>query len=226
MQTVFNYEKVGQKGRIEQFVLLSTSPRRRELLAFLNPSLSSVEVDERALEEHFMEVFKEDDFLTRAAKVCCEITKAKSDMELEADTLYISADTMVISDGKIFNKPVDLQEARQMLYSYFGKSHDVVTAVCLRMQSYLEVFYTVARIEFAPFYPELEQVVEDYLTIKQPLDKAGAYGFQELDPRLIKSVTGDIHTIIGLPVAEVSERIFKTDVPLQDEDKRLENSHI
>ena len=211
MQTVFNYEKVGQKGRIEKFVLLSTSPRRRDLLAFLNPSLSSVEVDERALEEHFMEVFKEDDFLTRAAKVCCEITKAKSDMELEADTLYISADTMVISDGKIFNKPTDLQEARQMLYSYFGKSHDVVTAVCLRMQGYLEVFYTVARIEFAPFYPELEQVVEDYLTIKQPLDKAGAYGFQELDPRLIKSVTGDIHTIIGLPVVEVSERIFKTE---------------
>ena len=87
MQTVFNYEKVGQKGRIEKFVLLSTSPRRRDLLAFLNHSLSSVEVDERALEEHFMEVFKEDDFLTRAAKVCCEITKAKSDMELEADTL-------------------------------------------------------------------------------------------------------------------------------------------
>ena len=53
--------------------------------------------------------------------------------------------------------------------------------------------------------------MEDYLTIKQPLDKAGAYGFQELDPRLIKSVTGDIHTIIGLPVAEVSERIFKTE---------------
>lgn len=211
MQTVFNYEKVGQKGRIEKFVLLSTSPRRRDLLAFLNPSLSSVEVDERALENHFMEVFKEDDFLIRAAKICCEITKAKSDMELEADTLYISADTMAISDGKIFNKPTDLQEARQMLYSYFGKSHDVVTAVCLRMQGYLEVFYTVVRIEFAPFYPELEQVVEDYLIMKQPLDKAGAYGFQELDPRLIKSVTGDIHTIIGLPVAEVSERIFKTD---------------
>lgn len=209
MQTVFDVEKVGHKGDFKQVVLLSTSPRRKELLSFLHPMIASVEVDERTLEDHFMGVYQQDDFLTRAAKVCCEISKAKSDRELDAETLYISADTMVISDGKIFNKPVDIQEARQMLYSYFGNSHYVVTSVCLRMQAYLEVFYTVAKIAFVDFYPELEQVVEDYLTIKQPLDKAGAYGFQELDPRLVKSVTGDIHTIIGLPVAEVSKRIYQ-----------------
>ncbi|MHC5924212.1 Maf family protein, partial [Streptococcus pyogenes] len=77
------------------FVLLSTSPRRKDLLSFLNPKIESVEVDERALENHYMEHFKQDDFLTKSAKVCCEISKAKSDKELEADTLYLSADTIV-----------------------------------------------------------------------------------------------------------------------------------
>lgn len=210
MQTVFDYEKVGVKGKIEDFVLLSTSPRRKELLAFLNPAIKSVDVDERAIEQDYMERFSEDDFLTRAAKVCCEISKAKSDMELEEGALYISADTIVVSDGQIFNKPKDLKEAKDMFMSYFGKSHYVVTSVCLRMRGYLEVFYTVAKIEFVDFYPELESVVDDYITIKRPLDKAGAYGFQELDPRLVKSVTGDIYTIIGLPVAETSERIFRS----------------
>lgn len=209
MKTVFDYEKVGKRGKIDSFVLLSTSPRRKDLLSFLNPKIESVEVDERALENHYMEHFKQDDFLTKSAKVCCEISKAKSDKELEADTLYLSADTIVVADGQIFNKPKDLQEAKEMLLSYFGKSHYVVTSVCLRMKGYLEVFYTVAKIEFVDFYPALEQLVTDYISLKQPLDKAGAYGFQELDPRFVKSVTGDIHTIIGLPVAEVSERIFK-----------------
>lgn len=209
MQTVFEYEKIGKKGKIENFVLLSTSPRRKDLLAFLKPIITRVEVEERSLEERYMETFKQDDFLTRAAKVCCEISKAKSDQILDEDTLYISADTIVVADNQIFNKPENLTEAKDMLLSYFGKSHYVVTSVCLRMRGYLEVFYTVAQIDFVDFYPELAQVVDDYITFKQPLDKAGAYGFQELDPRLIRSVTGDIHTIIGLPVAEVSERIFR-----------------
>lgn len=209
MQTVFDTERVGKRGKIDRFVLLSASPRRRDLLTFLKPSIASIDLDERAIEDHFMEVYQEDDFLTRSAKVCCEISKAKSAGQLEPGVLYISADTIVVSDEKIFNKPRNLDEAKTMLMSYFGKKHYVVTSVCLRMQGYLEVFYTVAEIEFVDFYSELEQVVDDYITLKRPLDKAGAYGFQELDPRLVKSVAGDIHTIIGLPVAEVSQRIFK-----------------
>jgi septum formation protein len=155
-----------------------------------------------------MAVFSADDFLTRAAKTCCEISKAKSDFPLEEGKLYLSADTIVVSDNQVFNKPENLEEAKQMLMSYFGHSHHVVTSVCLRQSDYLEVFYTVARIDFVDFYPELEAVVDDYIQNKRPLDKAGAYGIQELDPRFIKGIEGDIHTIIGLPVAEVSWRIF------------------
>ncbi len=165
-------------------------------------------MDERGIEEHFMKQFATDDFLTRAAKTCCEISKAKSDMDLVTGHLYISADTIVVSDGQIFNKPQDLTEAETMLRSYFGKSHHVVTSVCLRTSHSLDVFYTVAQIDFVDYYPALEEVIQSYIREKQPLDKAGAYGIQELDPRFVAGISGDIHTIIGLPVAEVSRRIF------------------
>lgn len=208
MQTVFNYQQEGNLPGFDQVVLLSTSPRRKELLAFLNPDIRSVEVDERAVEEHFMAVYAGEDFVTRAAKTCCEISKAKSDMELEAGKLYVSADTIVLSDDKVFNKPVDLEEAKNMLLSYFGKSHYVVTSVCLRAVGYLEVFYTIARLDFVDYYEELGQAVEGYVTTKRPLDKSGAYGIQELDPRFVKAIHGDTYTIVGLPVSELSARLF------------------
>ncbi|HFI0644593.1 TPA: nucleoside triphosphate pyrophosphatase [Streptococcus suis] len=208
MQTVFDYQKEGSQPALTSYVLLSNSPRRKQLLEFLQPQIASVEVDERGIEGYFMEQFADDDFLTRAAKTCCEISKAKSDIDLLPGHLYISADTIVVADGQIFNKPQDLAEAETMFRSYFGKSHYVVTSVCLRSSQSLDVFYTLAQIDFVDYYPALEEVIQSYIHEKQPLDKAGAYGIQELDPRFVAGISGDIHTIIGLPVAEVSRRIF------------------
>ncbi|MBO4107443.1 Maf family protein [Streptococcus suis] len=207
MKYIVDYEKDGTKPLIEKVVLLSTSPRRKQLLEFLKPEIAAVEVDERGIEELFMERFAADDFLTRAAKTCCEISKAKSDCDLEEGVLYISADTIVVFEDQVYNKPGDETEARAMLLSYFGKKHEVVTSVCLRAKNYLEVFYTVAEIEFVDWYPDLQEAVDSYLASGSPMDKAGAYGFQELDPRFISHVAGDIHTIIGLPVAETARRI-------------------
>ncbi|HFI0158743.1 TPA: nucleoside triphosphate pyrophosphatase [Streptococcus suis] len=208
MQTIFEYQKEGQQPEISTFVLLSNSPRRKQLLEFLQPEIASVEVDERGIEERFMKEFAADEFLTRAAKTCCEISKAKSDIDLLPNHLYISADTIVVAEGQIFNKPQDLTEAERMLRSYFGKSHHVVTSVCLRTNRSLDVFYTLAQIDFVDYYPALEEAIQSYIHDKQPLDKAGAYGIQELDPRFVAGISGDIHTIIGLPVSEVSRRIF------------------
>lgn len=64
------------------------------------------------------------------------------------------------------------------------------------------------RLIFVDYYPALEELIQSYIFEKQPLDKAGAYGIQELDPRFVAGIYGDVHTIIGLPVAEVSRRIF------------------
>ncbi|MCW6667423.1 Maf family protein [Aerococcaceae bacterium NML190938] len=207
MKYVVDYQREGIQSEVKQFVLLSGSPRRKELLQFLNPKVVLTDIDERHIEETYMEVYKQDDFVTRVAKTCCEISKAKSQMPLDEQTMYISADTMVVHANRIYNKPLDLADAERMLRSYFGNRHHVVTSVCLRMKDYLDVFYTIAAIEFVDYYPALEVAIQQYLQSGSMLDKSGAYGIQDLDPRFVQSISGDIHTIIGMPVSETARRI-------------------
>ena len=205
----FDYIKRGKKPDFDKYVLLSSSPRRKELLKFLNPEIRNVDIDERSIEQALMNSIKDTDYLTKFAKICCEISMEKSNISLEENTLYISADTIIVFENKIYNKPVDLHDASRMFRSYFGKTHSVVTSVCLRAKDYLEVFYCLTEVSFVEYYSELEGPICDYIEKFKPLDKSGAYGFQELDPRFVKSINGDINTIIGLPVAEVSSRIFR-----------------
>lgn len=208
MNYVNDYEKIGKIGKYKKYILMSKSPRRRDLLSFLKPEIASIRIDERAIEEKYMEKYKDYDFIGRAGKTCAEIAKAKSDVDLVKDCLYISSDTMVILDDKIYGKPRDMAEARDMFMSYFGKSHFVITGVCLRSKNYLDVFYSIAEVRFTDYYKAMDEIIDGYLREENVMDKAGAYGIQDLDPRLISYINGDINTIIGLPVSEVSRRIL------------------
>ena len=208
MNYVNDYEKSGKIEKYKKYILMSKSPRRRDLLSFLKPEVDSISIDERAIENMYMEKYKNDKFLERASKTCAEIAKAKSYINLIKDYLYISSDTMVIMDDKIYGKPKDIIEARKMFMSYFGKSHFVVTGVCLRSENYLDVFYSLAEVRFTDYYRALDGIIDDYLKGENVMDKAGAYGIQDLDPRFVSYINGDINTIIGLPVSEVSRRIL------------------
>lgn len=208
MNYINDYEKLGEIEKYKKYILMSKSPRRRDLLSFLKPEIDSIRIDERAIEKIYMEKYKDCDFLERASKTCAEIAKAKSDVDLVKDCLYISSDTMVIMDDIIYGKPRDVAEAREMFMSYFGKSHYVVTGVCLRSKNYLDVFYSIAEVRFTDYYKALDEIIDGYLREENVMDKAGAYGIQDLDPRLISFINGDINTIIGLPVSEVSRRIL------------------
>lgn len=208
MNYVNDYEKIGKIEKYNKYILMSKSPRRRDLLSFLKPKIASIRIDERAIEKRYLEKYKACDFLERAGKACAEIAKAKSDVDLVKDCLYISSDTMVIVDDKIYGKPRDMAEAREMFMSYFGKSHFVITGVCLRSENYLDVFYSIAEVRFTDYYKALDEIIDGYLREENVMDKAGAYGIQDLDPRLISFINGDINTIIGLPVSEVSRRIL------------------
>ena len=208
MNYINDYEKSGKIEKYKKYIIMSKSPRRRDLLSFLKPEMDSIRIDERAIEKTYMEKYKNDKFLERAGKTCAEIAKAKSDVDLIKNYLYISSDTMVIMDDKIYGKPKDIIEARKIFMSYFGKSHFVVTGVCLRSKNYLDVFYSLAEVRFTDYYRALDGIIDDYLKEENVMDKAGAYGIQDLDPRLISYINGDINTIIGLPVSEVSRRIL------------------
>ncbi|WP_306484968.1 nucleoside triphosphate pyrophosphatase [Anaerococcus sp.] len=208
MNYINDYEKLGETGKYKKYILMSKSPRRRDLLSFLKPEIDSIRIDERAIEEKYMENYKDCGFIERAGKTCAEIAKAKSDVDLVKDCLHISSDTIVILDDKTYGKPRDMAEARDMFMSYFGKSHFVITGVCLRSKNYLDVFYSIAEVRFTDYYKALDDVIDEYLKGENVMDKAGAYGIQDLDPRFVSYINGDINTIIGLPVSEVSRRIL------------------
>lgn len=205
----FDFIETGKKEPIEKYILLSGSPRRASLLSFLNPQICKTNIDERSIEKHYMEKYNNEEFIHRVGMTCCQISRAKSNVPMDNNTMYISADTMVVMDDQIYNKPRNLDQARQMFLSYFGKTHHVVTSVCLKMKGYENTFYTIAEVEFVAYYAELSKVIDEYLKEENVIDKAGAYGIQDLDPRFVKRISGDINTIIGLPVAEVAYRIYK-----------------
>lgn len=120
METVVTYEKQGMLPKVDKYILLSTSPRRKDLLTFLNPEIMSVDVDERAIQDHYMKVFNDEPFLMRAAKSCCELAKAKSQTTIAKGTLYLSADTIIVSEDRVCHKPQTTAEAVATLRSYFG----------------------------------------------------------------------------------------------------------
>lgn len=121
--------------------------------------------------------------------------------------LYLACDTMVVHEGKIFNKPGDHAEAREMLRSYLGREHQVVTGVAMETATGRQLFYSVTSVAFSAKSPFIEKLVDDYVETGLPMDKAGAYGIQELDPALIESICGDFYTIVGLPLGEIERRL-------------------
>jgi septum formation protein len=128
-------------------------------------------------------------------------------MEVAASTsgdLVLGADTIVVLDGEILGKPCDLAHAAEMLRRLSGRTHEVLTGVCMLRGG------TVARCSFVEstcvaFRSLEEGMIGAYLKEINPLDKAGSYAAQEDRGRLIERIEGSMENVIGLPVARVIE---------------------
>lgn len=93
MKYIYDYEKIGKIEKFDKVILMSKSPRRRDLLNFLKPDVCSIVINEREIQKKFMDLYVDDPFLLRAGKTCCEIAKAKSDVVLKEKT-YIFHQTL------------------------------------------------------------------------------------------------------------------------------------
>ena len=209
MKYIKNVTKIGKLDKFNNVILVSKSPRRNELLKNIcDFESTSTDIDERKIEKLAYEKYKDRETIEKLALVCCEISKSKIlPLELKDDTLYISSDTIVINDGKILNKPKNYDEALDMLTSYLGKIHKVVTSVCLKSKNYEEIFYTYSNVKFSQKTNKNIQLIKEYIDEGTVYDKAGAYGIQDLNPVLIDYIEGDLNTIIGLPVSEINKRL-------------------
>jgi septum formation protein len=126
---------------------------------------------------------------------------------LKDDELIITADTLVILGDKIMGKPKDGEDAVKMLMELAGKTHQVITAVCIMTKDKRSSFKTTTDVTFAELTrAEVEFYVENF----QPLDKAGAYGIQEwIGCVAVKGINGSFYNVMGLPVHQLYNELKK-----------------
>jgi septum formation protein len=188
------HRRVANSGAvIPTIILASASPRRHELLA---RSGIHFEVMHPAVGEiHDASI---------APDRLCEINatiKAEAVAAMRPDAVVIGADTLVFIDGEPLGKPADCHEARTMLRRLAGRVHMVCTGVCVIFpDGGRKVFHDTTAVTFHPLD---DAAIEDYLTLANPLDKAGAYGIQEHGDRIVAGIHGSFDNVMGLPVEKV-----------------------
>lgn len=175
-------------------VLASTSPRRKQLLSNFIEDLRIVgsPYEERLDPDGAPEIE-----VMRAALMKGLLVLPG----LEPNGLVISADT-IVHHGRILGKPKDAGEAGEMLRDLSGKWHSVYTGVALiepgSGRKVVDVVHT--RVKFNPLE---EALIDWYVASGEPLDKAGAYGIQDLGALLVEEIRGDYFNVVGLPVSRI-----------------------
>ena len=178
-----------------KIILASNSPRRRELLAGLGLAFE-VRVLE-GVDERYPASLPADDV---AEYIAAEKAEAYRSV-MQPDELLITADTVVICDGEVLGKPVDEADACRMLRQLSGKTHHVVTGVCLTTTNDQRRFSVTTEVTFKPLTDsEIRYYVDNY----HPLDKAGAYGIQEWIGYIgCTGLRGSYYNVMGLPVQRI-----------------------
>ncbi len=188
-----------------RLVLASASPRRADLLqaagfAFI---VDPAHADESVHPGEGAEAY--------ARRVASE--KAAAVAVRHPGHLVLGADTIVVVDGDILGKPADDEDARRMLERLSGRSHEVLTAVCVRRDGVVREHLASSTVRFAPL---TAAEIAWYVASGEPSDKAGAYAVQGLASRFVEAIDGSYANVVGLPVAAVWRLVRElgfTDVP-------------
>lgn len=179
-----------------KIILASKSPRRRELMQLLpfefdvldscseeiiDPTLTPEQVAQSIAEQKAQAVFKQ-----------------------QEDAFVIGADTIVVLDKEILGKPCDESDAFSMLKKLSGRTHEVVTGVCLMMKDKTARFSAISKVTF---YSLTDEEILSYVKTLEPMDKAGAYGIQGKAALFVEKIEGDYFNIVGLPVSLLYRKI-------------------
>ncbi|WP_455671933.1 Maf-like protein [Phocaeicola sp.] len=182
-------------------ILASNSPRRKELLSGLGIRYEVKTLP--GIEETYPDTLKGED-------IPVYIAREKADAyrnAMQPDELIITADTIVWLDGVVMGKPTDEADARTMLRCLSGKTHQVITGVCLTTTGFQKSFATVTDVTFAELTDEeIDYYVERY----KPMDKAGSYGIQEWIGFVgVEGIEGSYFNVMGLPIQRLYKELKK-----------------
>ena len=173
------------------FVLASASPRRRELLSGIGLAF---DIDKPDIEESPIRGETASDYVRRLAG-----EKARTVLQRQSNRLILAADTTVVIDGDILEKPKSKDEGVEMLQRLSGTRHQVMTGVAIinddRESSFVSTSYVI-------FRALAEDEILWYWNTGEPRDKAGGYGLQGAGGAFIEAINGSYSNVIGLPLAE------------------------
>lgn len=182
-------------------ILASNSPRRKELLSGLGIDYEVKTLP--GIEESYPDTLKGEEI---PLYIASEKADAYRD-SMQLDELIITADTIVWLDGVVMGKPKDEEDARNMLRRLSGKTHQVMTGVCLTTTGFRKSFSTVTDVTFTDL---TEEEIHYYVEHYKPMDKAGAYGIQEWIGFVgVQSIAGSYFNVMGLPVQRLYKELKK-----------------
>ena len=185
-----------------KIILASESPRRKQLLETLGITFICIRPE-------VVEEIKSGGSARQTAERLARQKAEAIDM-LNADNLIIAADTVVFCAGKILGKPNNEEEAYEMLSLLSGKSHEVISAVCLKKGfNESEVQSEITTVLFRNLSQE---EILGYIATGEPFDKAGAYGIQGKGSVLVTRIEGCYFNVVGLPLSRLYEMLKKQNI--------------
>lgn len=193
-----------------KIILASASPRRRDLLKQLNYNFEIV--PSPYVEDHTRTDFSYDFIETLATNKVLAVVPL-----IKEPCIIIGADTVVVLDNEILGKPQDRKNAFDMLKSLSNKKHSVVTSVVV-LNTKTNILLKKSVTSEVTFNLLTDEMIDYYVDNYKPMDKAGAYGIQEMPDGYIKEYTGSLENIIGLDTKTVEELVNKC--------KNENNSHF
>jgi septum formation protein len=188
---------------MEHLILASSSPRRKELLENIQLTFKVASPD---VDESFSKGMSPEDVVMELAKRKATVVAAKN-----PSAYVLGADTIVVLEGNVLGKPSDEKEAAVMLRQLSGKTHEVFTGVAIISPSDAICFYEKTTVTF---WELSEAEINMYVSSGEPLDKAGAYGIQQLGSFLVKEIQGDYFSVVGLPISRTVRELRRAGFPL------------
>lgn len=183
---------------MQNLILASSSPRRKELLENLHLSFDIFSSD---VDESFEPNLSPEEVVMELAN-----RKAQAVFKEHPEAYVIGSDTIVVHKGKVLGKPNDEVEAINMLTLLSGEQHDVYTGVSILSPECSSHFYEKTEVLF---WELTEEEIKAYIRSGEPFDKAGAYGIQQFGSMLVKKINGDYFAVVGLPVSRTIRELRK-----------------
>lgn len=182
------------------FILGSNSPRRKEILKEIGLDFS---IYPSNIDENFNKEIELKDIPVFLAEKKANALKNK----LKENDILITADTVVIYNNELLSKPENTYQAKEMLEKLSGKSHKVITGVCLLSKNNKSIFSSKTIVTFN----DLDKFeIEFYINKYKPFDKAGSYGVQEWIGLIgVKKIEGSYTNVVGLPASMLYSKLKK-----------------